>query len=135
MPLSPSIVLKARERVGRSCRLRVNGVVIAVCRTKTILVNNPSIDITADIDNGVRRLHNESAEVSVGLTVEGVYSTELEDQLNPMVDNVLDSAVFDYGDMTIAGFFKRTQYKVTKQTDDAVMFTASYISTRPVIKG
>ena len=53
--ISPSLVLAARKRIGRQVRLRINGVVIAVCRTKNLVIENSAMNVTSDIDDGVQR--------------------------------------------------------------------------------
>lgn len=133
--ISPSLVLAARKRIGRQVRLRLNGTVIAVCRTKNLVIENTAMNVTSDIDDGVQRLLDEQGEKRVGISIEGVFDPVIfEGMTNPFDDSVLEGVVFDYGDSTIAGNFKKVTYTETGDYNDAVKFTAQYMSSRAIIK-
>lgn len=140
MPISPSLVLaakKKKKRVGRTVRLRVNGVVIATCRTKNLIIENAAANVTSDIDDGDQRLLDEMGEKRVGIGIEGMFDPlafEVAGISNPFNDSVLEGIVFDYGDSTIAGNFKKVTYTETGNHNDAITFSAQYMSSRAVIK-
>lgn len=66
--------------IGRLCRLKKGGVVIASLRTKSLSINNENIDVTTDDDSGLRTLLDEPGEKSVEISADGLgYQSTLTD--------------------------------------------------------
>lgn len=121
------------EQLGRKVSISVGGTVVAIARTKSLTINNSSINVTSDGDDGIQRLLSEPGEKSVEVSLDGLADgTEL---LDISLSNTLTSAiVFDYGTYTITGSFFMTSYNEGLPYNTAITFSASFSSTGAVVK-
>lgn len=128
----------AGDTLGRKVTISVGGTVVATARTKSLTINNSSINVTTDGDDGIQELLDETAEQSVEMSVDGLHlSTEtglLDDALVAPNSATLKTVVFNFGNFTITGSFKQTSYSLGVPYNEAVTFSASYSSSGAVVK-
>ena len=55
------------EMLGRKVSISIDGTVVANARTKSLSINNTTINVTSDGDDGIQRFLTEAGEKSVEL--------------------------------------------------------------------
>lgn len=121
---------------GRDVVVRLAGVPIAVVREKTLTHAKEGVDVTADEDDGWRRLLPISGSRSVDAAVNGVVADENITQLqNLWVNDAFADVTIEYPDGSIAeaedGFFLNG-FEVSGSQDGEAAFSATLQSSGPV---
>ena len=118
---------------GRNLVIYRGSEILAACTmSKSITMNGEPVDITADCDDGYRRLLDEAGVRSVDLSVEGV--TENEDLLETMLSGgslLIEDVriVWEETGSELSGAFFFTNYEETGAHNDAIKFTGSFQSS------
>lgn len=129
----------ANEFAGREVDIQIDGEVVAVCLTKTLTINNSTIDVTTDGDGGIQRLLDIPGVKSVEISVDGKADNTILGETNPLLDKALGTSIsstltLDYGTYTLSGTFMQTSYSETMATADATTFSATYSSSGAITK-
>lgn len=123
------------EQIGRKVSISVDGNVVATARTKTLTINNSSVNVTSDGDDGVQRLLSESGETSVEMSVEGIFDTDAPEMMESALGGApLVSIVLTYPTFTLTGQYKQTSFSSGLPYNEATTFTAAYSSSGAVVK-
>ncbi len=123
------------DTLGRKVSITIGGNVVASARTKTLTINNSSVNVTADDDSGIQALLDEMGEKSVDLSVDGMYLSTDETLLDlslsttPAADVVLDFETF-----TISGRFFQNSFSNGVPYNEAITFSSSFSSSGAVVK-
>lgn len=121
------------KQLGRTVTISDGGTVIAAARTKSLTINNESVNVTTDGDSGIQTLLTEPGEKAVEISVEGIGNQEVL-TATALSTNLVTELIFNYGTYTITGDFFQSSYSEGMPYNDAVTFTASYQSTGAVVK-
>lgn len=114
---------------GRNLIVKRAGVQVAGVKSKTVTLNGEPIDITNDDDDGWRALLDAVAVQGVELAVEGVVKSDLF-RAAYFAGTFIDDMELEYPDGgIIAGDFHMANYEETGATEDAIVFSCSFIST------
>jgi len=122
--------------IGRKVSISIGGTVVATARTKSLTINNTSINVTADDDAGIQALLAEMGEKAVSTSVDGMRlladTTLLELSLSstPSAEIVLTYE----GGYTLTGTFFQDSYSEALAYNDAVTFSSSYSSSGAMVK-
>jgi len=105
---------------------------LIVARTKTMTINNESIDVTSDGDEGYRTLLADPATRSIDMSVEGVIRQT--DFLDSLLDPTQTAVLEDYtivipGIGEVTGDFRFSSVEVGAPHDDAATFSATVESS------
>ena len=123
------------DLIGRAVTISIGGSVVATARTKSLTINNTSINVTADDDDGIQKLLAVMGEKSVDCSVDGmrlladVALLELSLSASPSA-----AVIFDFGTYTLTGTFFQNSYSENMAYNDAVTFSSSYSSSGAVLK-
>lgn len=121
------------EILGRKVAISIGGVVAANARTKSLSINNETIDITADGDDGVQRFLTEAGQKSVEVSVDGL---EIDDALLVLSlgTDISTEIIFTYPTYTITGTFVMPSYSQSLPYNEAMTFSASFSSSGAIVK-
>lgn len=123
------------DLIGRAVTISIDGSVVATARTKSLSINNTSINVTADDDAGLQALLAEMGEKSVDVSVDGMRLLADTDLLDLSLSATPSATiVFDYGTYTLTGTFFQNSYNENMTYNDAVTFTSSYSSSGVIAK-
>lgn len=127
------------ESLGRKVTISIDGAVVAVARTKSLTINNSTINVTSDGDDGIQRLLSDPGEKSVEISVDGLADLTVAGETNPLLDialgNDLSAAIiFDYGTYTLTGTFMQTTYSEGLPYNEAVTFSSAFSSSGALVK-
>lgn len=121
------------KQLGRKVILKLNGTAIAAGRTKSLTINNSSVNVTTDDDLGIQTLLDEYGEKSVEVSIDGIATDEV--LLNLSLTTRPEAAlVFDFGTYTITGDFFMTSYSGSMPYNEAATFSASFSSSGAIVK-
>jgi len=117
---------------GHKVKLYKGGVLVAGVRTKNMTVNNESVDITSDDDDGFRTFMARSGQKNLDISVEGVAKDSVF--LNEAIagSDLLTgyTLVFeDFANYTITGDFRIANVQFGAQYKEAVTFSAEMNSS------
>lgn len=127
------------EMIGRKVTIQQGDplAAIATARTKSLTINNESIDVTSDTDDGIQRFLNEPGQKSVEISVEGMFDVA-DDTLPTLAlssDLITDMEMsYGSGAYSLAGDFFMTSYSEGQTYNDAVTFSATFASSGAVVK-
>lgn len=127
------------ELAGRKVTIKQGDplVAIATARTKTLTINNESIDVTSDTDDGIQRFLNEPGQKSVEISVEGMFDVS-DDTLPTLAlsnDLITDMEMsYGSGNYDLTGSFFMTSYSEGQTYNDAVTFSATFASSGAIVK-
>lgn len=121
------------EILGRKVSIKIDGSVIAAARTKSLTINNETINITADGDDGIARYLTEAGEKSVEISVDGLMVDDalLTKALGSDISAVI---IFTYPTYTITGTFVMPSYGEGLPYNEAITFNASFSSSGAIVK-
>jgi len=121
------------ESLGRKTSISIGGVVAANARTKTLNINNETIDVTADGDDGIQRFLTEAGQKAVEVSVDGLEIDDvlLELSLGTDISTVI---VFDFTTFTLTGTFVMPSYSQGMPYNEASTFSATFSSSGAVVK-
>lgn len=121
------------EMLGRKVSISVGGTVVANARTKSLAINNTTINVTNDGDDGIQRFLDEMGEKSVEVSVDGL---EIDDALLEISlgTDISTEIIFTYPTYTITGTFVMPSYSQSLPYNEAVTFSASFSSSGAVVK-
>ena len=127
------------DLIGRSVSISIGGTVVATARTKSLTINNSSINVTADDDDGIQKLLDVPGEKSVDVSVDGMRLLETTDLLDLSLSATPSAEIiFTFGGSgtgyTITGQFFQNSYGESLPYNDAITFTSSYSSAGAVVK-
>lgn len=126
----------AGDTIGRKAVLTINGSTVASGRTTSMTINNTTINVTGDDDDGIQKLLTDIGEKSVEFSYEGLRlladTTLLDLSLtaSPVAAIVLTVA----DTYTITGSFMMGSYAETMPYNEAMTFTASFSSSGAIVK-
>jgi predicted secreted protein len=105
-------------------------------REKNLTIDGEPANITDDHDDGIQRLLEEDSELAVTIELTGIYkvATLREAKLNKDTREEGTLTYVDEG-TTISGTFNLGAYSEGQPYDDAITYTASFMSTGPVVPG
>lgn len=125
------------EILGRKAILKMGAPMTAVAsvRTKGFTVDNATVDLTNDSDNGIQVLAAEAGQKSVSMSVDGLFNTT-ELRLMDLALSATPQAAFelDFGTFSINGTFSLTNFTTNGTYNDATTFSASLSSSGAVVK-
>lgn len=121
------------EQLGRKVSISIGGAVVANARTKSLTINNTTINITSDGDDGIQRYLTEMGEKSVETTVDGIAVDDVLLDISLGTD-ISTPIIFDYGTYTITGTYVMPSYSESLPYNEAITFSASFSSSGAVIK-
>lgn len=121
------------EMLGRKVTITIDSTVIANARTKSLTINNETIDITADGDEGIQRFLTEAGQKAVEVSVEGL---EVDDALLELSlgTDISTTVLFTYPTYTITGTFVMPSYSQSLPYNEATTFSATFSSSGAVVK-
>lgn len=121
---------------GRKVTISIGGVVVATSRTKSLTINNTSINTTDDDDNGIQALLDVPGEKSVEVSLSGMRKKATTDLLDlSLSDTPAAELVLTYDDAyTLTGPFFMTSYSENAAYQEAVTFDSSFSSRGAVVK-
>lgn len=123
------------DLIGRKVSISIGGTIVATARSKSLTINNTSINVTADDDAGVQKLLDEMGEKAVDLSVDGMRLLAVTDLLDLSLTTTPKAAIiFDYGAYTIEGDFFQNSYSENMAYNDAVTFSSAFSSQAAVTK-
>jgi predicted secreted protein len=117
-------------RLGRFVTIRLNGVVVAGVRTRTLNIDSAPIDVTTDDSDGFRELLEVSGERDVKASIEGL--TKDSDILEAAAAGSALIRYYDielWPDVTLGGDFRISNISIGSEYNDAVAFTATIDGT------
>lgn len=121
------------EILGRKVAISIGGVVAANARTKSLAINNETINISSDGDDGVQRFLDEAGEKAVEVTVDGL---EIDDVLLDLSlgTDISTTILFTFPLFTVTGTFVMPSYTQGLPYNEASTFSASFSSSGAVVK-
>lgn len=124
------------DTIGRKVTVSVGGTVVATARTKSLTVNNSSVNVTDDSDDGIQALLDVPGEKSVEISISGMRLKATTDLLDLSLSATpAAEVIFDFdGAYTITGPFFQTSYSENASYQDAVTFDTSFSSRGAVVK-
>ena len=124
------------DTIGRKVTISIAGTIVATARTKSLTINNSSINVTADDDAGIQKLLDDMGEKSVDISVDGMRLAAVTDLLDLSLTATPKAAViFDFnGAYTIEGDFFQNSYAENMAYNDAVTFSSSFSSQAAVTR-
>jgi len=121
------------EMLGRKVTISVGGVVAANARTKSLTINNETIDVTSDGDDGIQRFLTEAGQKAVEVSVEGLEINDVLLELSLGAD-ISTAIIFTYPTYTITGTFVMPSYSQSLPYNEAMTFSATFSSSGAVVK-
>jgi len=121
---------------GRDVVIKIGGVPVAVVRESTLTHNKEAVDVTANEDNGWRRLLPIAGSRSIDVSVSGVCDDANIPQLqNLWINDAFAEVTLDYPDGSTAeaedGFYLNG-FEHSGSQDDAATFSATLQSSGEV---
>lgn len=111
--------------------------VIATARTKSLTINNESVDVTSDTDDGIQRFLDAPGQKSVEISVEGMFDTT-DDTLPTLAlsNSMITDMELSYGsgNYSLTGSFFMSSYSEGQTYNDATTFNATFASSGAVVK-
>lgn len=121
---------------GRNAVIYKNAVAIGGVKVTTIKIDNSPIDVTDKDSAGIVELLNVAATRQITLSVEGLYKDPVlrDIAFNAATSPLLTDVTFKFADAlaaadTITGNFFLTSYEEGNPSDDAVTFSAEFVSS------
>jgi predicted secreted protein len=119
---------------GRNVVFTWDGVAVKA-REKSLTIDGEAANVTDDGDSGWQVLLDEDAEVSVSIELTGVYKDPVFREAK-IAGTIQETATLTYADgRTITGTFNLGSYSEGQPYNDAITYTASFMSTGPVTAG
>ena len=122
------------EMLGRKVTISIDGNVVANARTKSLSINNETIDVTSDGDDGIQRFLVEPGQKAIEITVDGLEVDDVLLDLSLSKTDISAPIVLTYPTYTITGTFVMPTYSQTLPYNEAMGFSASFSSSGAVVK-
>lgn len=115
---------------GRLLTISRGGVKIASVQSKSVTINNESIDVTTDDDSGFRTLLEESATRQLDLSLEGVTADDTLIEAATNGTTLVEAYTIDFpSGASITGDFRLNSVELGAPVSEAITFTAEMQST------
>ncbi len=123
------------EAYGRKVTFEFDGVVYKA-REKSLTIDGEPVNVSDDHDDGVQRLLAEDAEKSVSIELSGIYKEATLRELK-LTNATQAAGTLTYVDegTTIAGTFNLGSYSEGQPYNEAITYTANFMSTGAVTAG
>jgi predicted secreted protein len=123
------------EAYGRKVTFEWGGVTYKA-REKNLTIDGEPANVTDDGDNGIQTLLEEDSELAVGIELTGIYKVATL-RTAKLAGNVQETGTLTYVDegATITGTFNLGAYSEGMPYEDAITYSASFMSSGPVTTG
>ena len=122
------------EMLGRKVTISVDGTVVANARTKSLAINNTTINTTADGDDGIQRFLIEPGEKAIEVSLEGLEIDDVLLDLSLSTTDITAVILFTFPTYTITGTFIMPSYSQSLPYNEAITFSASFSSSGAIVK-